>query len=620
MDKVIDISVKGSYIRKNSNSAGIQGEGNVTTLHITFDDSWESYAKKVTFWDSRGENPVERTLTADLLVDVSKSVLEYNVPIPAEPLVHEGEMTFVIEGYIDGKRKRAAQDTLEVEPALVADNAGEPADPTPTQAEQLQKGIDAILSTVKADKNEAIAAANRAETEADRAKTEADNAGSEAILAGQYADAARDYSEQAEAKLNEAITEAGEIVNTTAIIANRAANSAVEAGKAMDAAKASAESIAIDEAYMQGVVDDATAIKEEAKGYSEVAKHYSEVAQGYAEGDYVTNAEFQEAINNLKDIETTSDKVFLTDEAKDSMNFRGDETLDDALTLISSALDEVYENMEQTNEALDDYLPINGSKAMNGPLQLENGTAMFGADYKQWFLAVMDDVFSGKYGGRILTLFNAKYGKSNVKDALVLTDMADDGSVTEYRIYGEHNKPTAADVGALPIAGGTLTGNLFLKDLDNTSTETARIFEYAKSLFLETSHSNGYSRIQIDNSIKSDLANSLIYGYVKEGTSFSGNIFGQHNKPSGRYTGNSDATAREISIGGIQGFGGYGLLWVTSSYGDALVGAYGALVWSGNTVKAIGKPSVYYYNGILYLATADNAFNISGQNYTYYVL
>lgn len=172
----------------------------------------------------------------------------------------------------------------------------------------------------------------------------------------------------------------------------------------------------------------------------------------------------------------------------------------------------------------------------------------------------------------------------------------------------------------LPLTGGTLTGNLFLKDLDNTSTETARIFEYAKSLYLETSHSNGYSRIQIDNPIKSDLANSLAYGYVKEGASFSGKIFGQHNKPGGRYSGSGDATAREISIGGIQGFGSYGLLWITSSYGDVLVGSYGALIWKGATVTAIGKPAAWYYNGILYLATTDNAFNISGQNYTYYVL
>ena len=45
-------------MQKNNNIGGIQGEGNVTTLHITFDDSWANLAKSITFWNAKGENPV----------------------------------------------------------------------------------------------------------------------------------------------------------------------------------------------------------------------------------------------------------------------------------------------------------------------------------------------------------------------------------------------------------------------------------------------------------------------------------------------------------------------------------------------------------------------------------
>lgn len=36
-----------------------------------------------------------------------------------------------------------------------------------------------------------------------------------------------------------------------------------------------------------------------------------------------------------------------------------------------------------------------------------------------------------------------------------------DGEVTSYKVYGEHNKPSAADVGALSLNGGTLTGTVY---------------------------------------------------------------------------------------------------------------------------------------------------------------
>ena len=151
MDRIIEIKVGGNYLSKDNKIAGVRGEGNVTNLRITFAEDWDNYAKKITFWDTRGANPVERTLTTDLLENISESTRVYLVPIPAEPMEEAGFLTFVIEGYFDGKRQRCIPDKFEVKDAPII--AGEPVDPVPTQAEQLQVQIDEIIDTIQSAVN-----------------------------------------------------------------------------------------------------------------------------------------------------------------------------------------------------------------------------------------------------------------------------------------------------------------------------------------------------------------------------------------------------------------------------------------------------------------------------------
>ena len=144
MDRIIEIKVNGSYVEKDCRNAGVQGEYNVTAMRIAFDEGWDGFAKHLTFWDALGKNPVKRILTADLLEDITKSTRIYMVPIPGEPLAVAGECSFVIDGWAEGRRQRSVEDRLRVRPAGFAEEAAEPADPTPTQAEQLQASIEAI--------------------------------------------------------------------------------------------------------------------------------------------------------------------------------------------------------------------------------------------------------------------------------------------------------------------------------------------------------------------------------------------------------------------------------------------------------------------------------------------
>lgn len=159
MDRLIEVKVSGNHLWKDANQAGVQGEGNITQLRITFDEGWDGFAKSITFFDAKGKNPVKINLTVDRLEDIAKSTLVYLCAIPPEPLAIAGRCSFVIEGYIDQVRQRAVETQMEVSPAKATDDAAVPGAPTPTQAEQLQGEIEAIMQDIQ----KASAAAGLAE-------------------------------------------------------------------------------------------------------------------------------------------------------------------------------------------------------------------------------------------------------------------------------------------------------------------------------------------------------------------------------------------------------------------------------------------------------------------------
>jgi len=195
VDRIINVKVGGNHLSKDNKNAGVRGEANVTKLRITFDEGWDGYAKTVTFFDAHGNNPVKRIQGVDLIEDIINDTRTYITPIPKEPLAIAGELTFVIDGYFDGKRQRSLSDKLVVKDAPDTDNAGEPTDPTPTQAEQLQSQIDAVIGDIQ---NAAVSEKN--------AKGYADLAMEYRNQASQSQNQAKVYAEQA----NKAETDAYE--------------------------------------------------------------------------------------------------------------------------------------------------------------------------------------------------------------------------------------------------------------------------------------------------------------------------------------------------------------------------------------------------------------------------
>lgn len=247
MDRIIEVKVNGHHLSKDNRVGGVQGEANVTALRIEFDEGWSGYAKTVTFYNAQGENPVKRILTADLLEDITASTSIYLCTIPGEALTEAGYFEFVIDGYIDGKRQRSLSDQLEVKYAPIIDNADEPVDPTPTQAEQLQVQIDTILDDMAEQAiiaHEAAAAAKVSEENAAQSAAEAETASRNAWLYASNAEASANKAQTFATASETAATNASKSATAATSSATAAASGASQAASSQSAAKTSASAAA----------------------------------------------------------------------------------------------------------------------------------------------------------------------------------------------------------------------------------------------------------------------------------------------------------------------------------------------------------------------------------------
>ena len=271
MDRTIEVKVNGSYITKDNRNAGVQHEANSTSLRIEFDPGWDSYAKKITWWNAKGEDPVEITLGTNLLEDAAASTRIYLCPIPGEPLAECGECTFVIDGYVDGKRQRSAADRLWVKEAPYKETAGQPSDPTPSQAEQLQKEIDDIKGTI----SQAVASRDAAAESAAQAKASETAAASSAGAAAKSETAAAGSAASAAADASAAAKSAG--------AAAQSEQNAKASETAAQASETTASSAAATAAQAKTAAESAQAKADKAQAAAERAKEAAEAAQGKAE-------------------------------------------------------------------------------------------------------------------------------------------------------------------------------------------------------------------------------------------------------------------------------------------------------------------------------------------------
>lgn len=204
MTRTIPLKIQNEYIAGDKVLIGAAGSHNDVVLRMEFSPLWEGLTKTVQFRDALGEKTIETLLTADLLEKNSTTV--YMVPVPNGAKKYAGEMTLAVKGAaVSGDKETRA--TTAVHGAFTVgeskwDTSAETEqDVNATQAEQLQRQIDAVLGTINdaaASANAAAASAQSAAESAETATAAAGSIGNSVTAAAKSAAAAADSEKNAE--------------------------------------------------------------------------------------------------------------------------------------------------------------------------------------------------------------------------------------------------------------------------------------------------------------------------------------------------------------------------------------------------------------------------------------
>lgn len=193
MTRTIPLKIQNEYIAGDKVLIGAAGSHNDVVLRMEFSPLWEGLTKTVQFRDALGETTIEVLLTADMLEADDTSV--YLVPVPNGAKKYAGEMTLCVKGATVAGEKETRATTAVYGRFTVGESKWDTSaeaeqDVPPTQAEQLQRQIDAVLGTINGAAASANAAAASAQSAAKSAAAAADSEKSAKYWAGQAQQAA----------------------------------------------------------------------------------------------------------------------------------------------------------------------------------------------------------------------------------------------------------------------------------------------------------------------------------------------------------------------------------------------------------------------------------------------
>ena len=188
---------------------------------------------------------------------------------------------------------------------------------------------------------------------------------------------------------------------------------------------------------------------------------------------------------------------------------------------------------------------------------------------------------------------------------------------------------TANPAGFLPRSGGILNGNTKIETiyrpelyLDYIGSKNCRTFIRSGENYAWLAARNSISdatnlrAIQLEDSTMTPAIKDALqfinyvdskYEYYK--------IYGEHNKPTGSYTGNGSTTQRIIPTGGLGD-----VVVISSTLGNVMCLRNGSFAFSSSTQKAFPGNQAQAVNGEIILATNNEFLNKSGQEYKFWVL
>lgn len=213
-------------------------------------------------------------------------------------------------------------------------------------------------------------------------------------------------------------------------------------------------------------------------------------------------------------------------------------------------------------------------------------------------------------------IFNWVTGTRYYRQCIASSEIWTDWKVT----YDSYMKPTADDVGALPLTGGTLSG-ILVQNGGHTIFDGSESFS---SWCIPKNIGDADNRFNLTCYKHALISDRLILEDTTNGSTTQFRIFGEYNKPSGTYTGNGDATERVIVAPMSSVYSVFVL------YGDSWLGfvyAQGAVFISGTTVKSFDKNAIRTIydntnpeNTGIKITSTDSMFNGNGKTYRYHML
>ena len=261
-------------------------------------------------------------------------------------------------------------------------------------------------------------------------------------------------------------------------------------------------------------------------------------------------------------------------------------------------------------------VPLDGSKDMTGNLKINKSS------YPSFVL------YSGDSTRRAILQWNggAAYLRNQYPSGFSALSIYNDDDVLAnriqlviddtawYRIFGEHNTELLKNY-VLPLDGSvSMQGWLNLN-----GNSIAGGYDASNLTLFSSGSGEAIARRLTIYSVGNQSLKNAIYLWNGEGSDAKYYpVFGEHNKPSGTYSGNGGS--QTIDTGGL---GDVILVQLTGSGGGmALVSKSGAILKlnSNNTVSAVADTEAKFINGVLTLNSSNYALNRSGYGYNYQVL
>lgn len=189
MTRTIPLKIQNEYIIGDKVLIGAAGSHDDVVLRMEFSPMWTGLTKTVQFCDALGENVVQTLLTANLLETGKTNV--YLVTVPVDAKKYAGRMAVAIKGAATSAKKEtratmAAYGTFKVAESNWNETEEVNQDVPASQAEQLQRQIDAILDDIQ----DARSAAGEAASSASSAAGSASQAKNSAAAAAKSSSAA----------------------------------------------------------------------------------------------------------------------------------------------------------------------------------------------------------------------------------------------------------------------------------------------------------------------------------------------------------------------------------------------------------------------------------------------